>query len=108
VPVSAAATICGTRIVVCVSKFGSFADVCADSPSAFLGTDEAREESALDLAGLASELRFSGGVTIASTRRIVEAMVEVDLERLQGEFGAGVHTLYLERLQQRSTTLRCL
>ncbi|WP_329112042.1 hypothetical protein [Streptomyces sp. NBC_01353] len=38
------ATICGTRIVVCVSKFGSLAEVCADNPGAFLGTDEAREE----------------------------------------------------------------
>ncbi|MFF7443166.1 hypothetical protein [Streptomyces sp. NPDC008122] len=36
-----------------MSKFGSFADVCTDSPNAFLGTDETREERALDLADLA-------------------------------------------------------
>ncbi|WP_063761444.1 hypothetical protein [Streptomyces exfoliatus] len=44
VHVPADATVCGTRIVVCVNKFGSLAEVCADDPGAFLGTDEAREE----------------------------------------------------------------
>lgn len=44
VRVPAQATICGTRIVVCVSKFGSLAEACADNPGAFLGTEEAREE----------------------------------------------------------------
>lgn len=52
--VPAEATIRGTRIVVCVSKFGSLAEVCADNPGAFLGTDEAREEGALDPADLAT------------------------------------------------------
>ncbi|MFF9869608.1 hypothetical protein ACF1G0_30130 [Streptomyces sp. NPDC013953] len=52
--VPANATICGTRIVVCVSKFGSLAEVCADNPGAFLGTEEAREEGALDPADLAT------------------------------------------------------
>ncbi|MFD7984571.1 hypothetical protein ACFV4M_14510 [Kitasatospora indigofera] len=47
------ATVCGTRIVVCVSKFGSLALVCADNPGAFLGTDEARAEGELDDADLA-------------------------------------------------------
>ncbi|WP_372351088.1 hypothetical protein [Streptomyces sp. KL116D] len=62
--VPADATICGTRIVVCVSKFGSLAEVCADNPGAFLGTDEARDEGALDPADLATveealtELRY--------------------------------------------------
>ncbi|MFJ8863912.1 hypothetical protein ACIRD8_36620 [Streptomyces sp. NPDC102451] len=32
VRVPAEATIRGTRIVVCVSKFGSLAEVCADNP----------------------------------------------------------------------------
>ncbi|MGQ4348996.1 hypothetical protein [Streptomyces sp. SAS_275] len=41
VVVPADATVCGTRIVVCVSKFGSLALVCADNPGAFLGTEEA-------------------------------------------------------------------
>lgn len=36
VTVPADATVCGTRIVVCVSKFGSPALVCADNPGAFL------------------------------------------------------------------------
>ncbi|EMF30517.1 hypothetical protein H114_03526 [Streptomyces gancidicus BKS 13-15] len=40
VTVSADATACGTRIVVCVSKFGSLALVCAEDPGAFLGTGE--------------------------------------------------------------------
>ncbi|MEU4089291.1 hypothetical protein [Streptomyces aureus] len=46
-------TVCGTRIVVCVSKFGSLALVCADNPGAFLGTDEAQVEGELDVADLA-------------------------------------------------------
>lgn len=51
-----------------------------------------------------SELRFSAGVTITSTGCIVEAMVDVDLERPLGELGAGVHTLYFERIDQLSLT----
>ncbi|MET9879741.1 hypothetical protein ABZZ36_34765 [Actinacidiphila glaucinigra] len=47
------ATVCGTRIVVCVSKFGSLALVCADNPGAFLGTDDAQAEGELDGADLA-------------------------------------------------------
>lgn len=47
------ATACGTRIVVCVSKFGSLALVCADNPGAFFGTNEAQTEGALDAADLA-------------------------------------------------------
>ncbi|MFB7124899.1 hypothetical protein [Kitasatospora sp. NPDC056273] len=47
------ATVCGTRIVVCVSKFGSLALVCADNPGAFSGTEEARTEGELDSADLA-------------------------------------------------------
>lgn len=47
------ATVCGTRIVVCVSQFGSLALVCADNPGAFLGTDDAQAEGELDGADLA-------------------------------------------------------
>ncbi|WP_406321285.1 hypothetical protein [Streptomyces sp. NBC_01637] len=47
------ATVCGTRIVVCVSKFGSLALVCADNPGAFFGTDDAQAEGELDGADLA-------------------------------------------------------
>ncbi|MFD8475164.1 hypothetical protein ACFV2E_24445 [Streptomyces globisporus] len=54
VRVPAEATVCGTRIVVCVSKFGSLAAVCADNPGAFLGTEDAREEGALDPGDLAT------------------------------------------------------
>jgi hypothetical protein len=54
VHIPADATACGTRIVVCVSKFGSLAEVCAENPGAFLGTDEAHEEGALDLGDLAT------------------------------------------------------
>ncbi|ALC25708.1 hypothetical protein ABE83_00330 [Streptomyces sp. CFMR 7] len=54
VRVPAEATVCGTRIVVCVSKFGSLAEICADNPGAFLGTEDAREEGALDPGDLAT------------------------------------------------------
>lgn len=47
------ATICGTRIVVCVSRFGSLALVCADNPGAFFGTEDAQAEGELDGADLA-------------------------------------------------------
>lgn len=47
------ATVCGIRIVVCVSKFGSLALVCADNPGAFLGTADAQAEGDLDAADLA-------------------------------------------------------
>jgi hypothetical protein len=47
--------VCGTRIVVCVSQFGSLALVCADKPGAFLGTDDAQAEGELD----AADLRFT-------------------------------------------------
>lgn len=53
VDVPAEATVCGTRIVVCVSKFGSLALVCADNPGAFFGTDDAQAERELDAADLA-------------------------------------------------------
>ena len=51
--VSAEATRCGTRIVVCVSKFGSLAVICAENPGVFLGTHEAVAEGELDSADLA-------------------------------------------------------
>ncbi|MFE2326254.1 hypothetical protein ACFXD5_20400 [Streptomyces sp. NPDC059385] len=54
VHIPADATVCGTRIVVCVSKFGLLTEVCADNPGAFLGTDEACEEGALDPGDLAT------------------------------------------------------
>ncbi len=53
VVVPADATVWGTRVVVCVSKFGSLALVCADNPGAFLGTEEAQAEGELDGADLA-------------------------------------------------------
>ncbi|MGW8882063.1 hypothetical protein, partial [Streptomyces mirabilis] len=46
------AAVCGTRIVVCVSRFGSLALVCADNPGAFLGTGDAQAEGELDGADL--------------------------------------------------------
>jgi len=51
--VPAEATRRATRIVVCVSKFGSLAVICAENPGAFLGTHEAIAEEALDPADLA-------------------------------------------------------
>ncbi|MEU7923350.1 hypothetical protein [Micromonospora zamorensis] len=53
VAVPAEATVCGTRIVVCVSKFGSLALVCAENPGAFLGAEEAQAEGELDATDLA-------------------------------------------------------
>ncbi|MFJ9054671.1 hypothetical protein ACIRPO_33685 [Streptomyces bacillaris] len=60
-------TICGTRIVVLVSKFKPLAMVAADNPGAFLGTDEARAEGELDandLEKVEQALSRSGYVTI--------------------------------------------
>ncbi|WP_328624239.1 hypothetical protein OHA88_03995 [Streptomyces sp. NBC_00353] len=51
--VPAEATVRGTRIVVCVSKFGSLALVSADNPGAFLGTEDAMAEEELDSDDLA-------------------------------------------------------
>ncbi|WP_439680904.1 hypothetical protein [Embleya sp. MST-111070] len=50
-------TVCGTRIVVSVSNFGSLAMVAADNPGAYLGTDEARHEGALDAGDLTTAER---------------------------------------------------
>ncbi|WP_406401440.1 hypothetical protein OH805_20545 [Streptomyces sp. NBC_00879] len=46
------ATVCGTRIVVLVSKFKPLAMVAADNPGAFFGTDDARAEGELDASDL--------------------------------------------------------
>lgn len=57
VVVPADATACGSRIVVCVSKFGSLALVCADNPGAFFGTEDAQAEGELDGVDLAKVYR---------------------------------------------------
>ena len=59
VVVPADATVCGTRIVVCVSKFGSLALVCADNPGAFFGTEDAQSQRELD------------GVDLARVKRVL-------------------------------------
>lgn len=46
------ATVRRTRIVVCMSKFGSLALVWTDNPGGFLGTGEAQAEDELDAADL--------------------------------------------------------
>ncbi|MFE3202465.1 hypothetical protein [Embleya sp. NPDC059237] len=48
------ATVCGERIVVSVSNFGSLAMVAAENPGAYPGTDDAREEGALDVGDLST------------------------------------------------------
>ncbi|MDH6134464.1 hypothetical protein P3T37_003867 [Kitasatospora sp. MAA4] len=48
VEVPAESTVCGTRIVVLVSKFEPLAMVAADNPGAFFGTDDACAEGELD------------------------------------------------------------
>ncbi|MER5307252.1 hypothetical protein ABT034_05615 [Streptomyces sp. NPDC002773] len=75
--VPADATICGTRSVVCVSKFGSLAEVCADNPGAFLGTDDAREEGALDPADLATVEQALTGLGYVN---VPEELLESDYE----------------------------
>ncbi len=75
--VPADATICRTRIVVCVSKFGSLAEVCADNPGAFLGTDEAREEGTLDPADLATAEQALAELGYVS---VPEELLESDYE----------------------------
>ncbi|MED7947485.1 hypothetical protein [Streptomyces sp. BE303] len=57
VVVPGGATACGTRIVVCLSNFGSLAVICAENPGAFFGTEDARAEGALDDADLATATR---------------------------------------------------
>ncbi|MFJ9468230.1 hypothetical protein [Streptomyces caniferus] len=75
--VPAEATICGTRIVVCVSKFGSLAEVCADNPGAFLSTEEACEEGVLDLTDLATVERALAELGYVS---VPEELLESDYE----------------------------
>ncbi|MFI5740983.1 hypothetical protein ACIA9I_21755 [Streptomyces anulatus] len=77
VRVPAEATVCGTRIVVCVSKFGSLAEICADNPGAFLGTEEAREEGALDPGDLATVERALAEFGYVS---VPEELLESDYE----------------------------
>lgn len=77
VVVPADATVCGTRIVVCVSKFGSLAMVCADNPGAFFGTQDAQAEGALDGADLAKVNRASPELGYAV---VSEELLETDYE----------------------------
>lgn len=67
IEVPAEATIRRTKIVILVSKFKPLTMVAADNPGAFLGTDEARAEGALDASDLEKveqELARSGYVVI--------------------------------------------
>jgi hypothetical protein len=75
--VPAEATVCGTRLVVCVSKFGSLALVCAENPGAFLGTQDAQDEGELDAVDLASVERvlIELGFTV-----VPEELVESDYD----------------------------
>jgi hypothetical protein len=56
------ATVCGTRIVVLVSKFKPLVMVAADNPGAFLGTDEARAEGVLDASDLEKVEKIIAGL----------------------------------------------
>ncbi len=57
VEVPASATVCGTRIIVCLSKFQPLALVTAENPGAYLGLDEARALGDLDGGDLATVRR---------------------------------------------------
>jgi hypothetical protein len=52
VEVPGATTVCGTRIVILVSRFEPLAMVAAGNPGALLGTDNACAEGELDLGDL--------------------------------------------------------
>lgn len=56
------ATVCGTRIIVSVSKFSPLAMVAADNPGAFLSAAEAQEEGELDPGDLGKALRSLAAV----------------------------------------------
>ncbi|MFJ3793119.1 hypothetical protein [Kitasatospora sp. NPDC090091] len=77
VVVPAKATVCGTRIVVCVSKFGSLALICAENPGAFLGTDEAQAEGELDGADLA---RVNRALVELGYAVVTEELMESDYD----------------------------
>lgn len=46
--IPATATVCGTRIIVCLSKFEPLAMIAAENPGAYLGLDEAQALGDLD------------------------------------------------------------
>ncbi|MEU9782785.1 hypothetical protein AB0H92_17815 [Streptomyces phaeochromogenes] len=54
--------VCGTRIVVLVSRFKPLAMVAADNPGAFFGTDDARAEGELDASDLEKVERALSGL----------------------------------------------
>ena len=66
-----------TRIVACVSKFGSLALICAENPGAFLGTADACAAGALDPADLAKAAR---AVTDAGYTVVPEELLERDYD----------------------------
>lgn len=53
VEIPATATVCGARIIVCLSKFEPLALVAADNPGAYLGLDDAQALGDLDAGDLA-------------------------------------------------------
>jgi hypothetical protein len=77
VVVPAHVTNCATRIVVCVSKFGSLAVICAENPGAFLGAADASAEGALDPADLA---KVDRAVTDVGYTVIPEELLESDYD----------------------------
>ncbi|MFD4656028.1 hypothetical protein ACFWP2_10395 [Kitasatospora sp. NPDC058444] len=65
--------VCGTRIVVLVSKFKPLAMVAADNPGAFLGTDEALAEGELDASDLEKvEQVLAGSGYVAVPEELLE------------------------------------
>ena len=77
VTVPADATVCGTRIVVCVSRFGSLAVVCADNPGAFLGTEEAQAEGELDAEDLG---KVNGALADLGYAIVLEELLDRDYD----------------------------
>jgi hypothetical protein len=68
VEIPAEMTVCGTRIIVCLSKFHPLALVTADNPGAYLGLDEAQSLGDLDgrdLATVQRAVQDAGYVAVA-------------------------------------------
>lgn len=61
VEIPAPATVCGTRIIVCLSKFEPLAMIAADNPGAYLGLDDAQALGDLDGRDRASVQRVIQG-----------------------------------------------
>ncbi len=75
-----------TRIVVCVSKFGSLAVICAENPGAFFGTYDALAQGALDPVDLA---KVEKALTELGYTVVPEELLERDYDGPSGQYLRG-------------------